>query len=299
MSCKNGLNLMNMNSNDILKNVVLGTAQFGLNYGISNARGKIKADEAEKILRYCSENNIKYLDTAPAYGDSEKVLGRFDLKKFHIISKVSISLATGFQLKCDEINRSVENSLKKLNVEKLDYLLLHNSDDLRDYDRNQFKEIASNLVASGHINRFGLSIYDEKLVQDTSFNVYQIPGNAMDNRFNGVVSELSSDTVTFMVRSIFLQGLLLLETTSKEFSVIRWKNEIENWNHFVEQSGLSRLEASIFHVLSNFKRCMYIFGVTSSNELVQIVNVLNNYRDFSYFPSLDFTKTDLIDPRKW
>ena len=53
----------------------LGTVQFGTDYGISNKLGQTSADEVRKILEFAAGHGIRYLDTAPAYGTSEAVLG--------------------------------------------------------------------------------------------------------------------------------------------------------------------------------------------------------------------------------
>ena len=68
---------------DLLDRICLGTAQFGLDYGIANARGKVSFDEVGQILRCALENGIVTLDTAGAYGDSEQMVGAFLKNDFH------------------------------------------------------------------------------------------------------------------------------------------------------------------------------------------------------------------------
>ena len=53
----------------------LGTAQFGLDYGISNEFGKIGHSSAQEIVDLAIQNDVRTFDTAPAYGDAEDVLG--------------------------------------------------------------------------------------------------------------------------------------------------------------------------------------------------------------------------------
>ena len=71
----------------------LGTAQFGSNYGISNQYGRPKEIEAYEILKIAHDIGIKYIDTAPAYGESEQIIGRFmgEIVKnyFSIFTKLS------------------------------------------------------------------------------------------------------------------------------------------------------------------------------------------------------------------
>ena len=54
----------------------LGTAQLGVAYGISNRSGRPSEAEASAILECALEQGIDTIDTAPAYGESEALLGR-------------------------------------------------------------------------------------------------------------------------------------------------------------------------------------------------------------------------------
>jgi uncharacterized protein len=60
-------------SMNIINKIVLGTVQFGLDYGINNKNGKIKFAEVNSILNFAWENGIRLLDSAYRYGDSEEV----------------------------------------------------------------------------------------------------------------------------------------------------------------------------------------------------------------------------------
>ena len=42
--------------------LVLGTAQFGLDYGITNKKGKVVGQEVVKILEHAAENDINLID---------------------------------------------------------------------------------------------------------------------------------------------------------------------------------------------------------------------------------------------
>src|ERR1035437_7466824 len=72
--------------------IILGTVQFGLDYGINNAFGKPTQDTVKSILDYAYENNIRLLDTAEVYGDSQEVIGSYHKlsdNKFNVITKFS------------------------------------------------------------------------------------------------------------------------------------------------------------------------------------------------------------------
>ena len=54
----------------LTKKIVLGTAQFGLQYGIANRIGRIAKKEVFAILEFAHKEGIDTLDTAYSYGES-------------------------------------------------------------------------------------------------------------------------------------------------------------------------------------------------------------------------------------
>ena len=77
-----------MSSTEQASRIAIGSAQFGLNYGIANSSGKVDSKEVGAILHLAHCLSIQTIDTAIAYGDSEIVLGQFDLSGFGMISKL-------------------------------------------------------------------------------------------------------------------------------------------------------------------------------------------------------------------
>ena len=72
----------------LTKKLILGTAQFGQNYGITNVMGKVSEVEIKSIFRNARSNQIHTLDTASSYGDSELVLGNIGVSDFDVITKL-------------------------------------------------------------------------------------------------------------------------------------------------------------------------------------------------------------------
>jgi len=92
-----------------LNKLALGTAQFGLNYGINNKSGVIDEDSLSKLLNYAFDKGIDTLDTAYNYGNSEERIGKYlsvNNNNFKVITKAP--------------KGSDSNNIKK-------YLLLQNS----------------------------------------------------------------------------------------------------------------------------------------------------------------------------
>ena len=58
-------------NNLIKRKLIIGTANFGLNYGIKNNYNKLSFEKVKKILNYAKKNKIQVIDTASSYGDAE------------------------------------------------------------------------------------------------------------------------------------------------------------------------------------------------------------------------------------
>ena len=57
--------------------MVVGTAQFGMPYGIANQNGQMNFSDISMILDLAWRNGINNLDTAKAYGESEGSIGKY------------------------------------------------------------------------------------------------------------------------------------------------------------------------------------------------------------------------------
>ena len=64
----------------MLSRISLGSAQFGLDYGIANSTGKVKKSELRLIFKKALHCGINTIDTAIDYEDSESNIG--DLNVF-------------------------------------------------------------------------------------------------------------------------------------------------------------------------------------------------------------------------
>ena len=65
--------------------LALGTAQFGMNYGIANKTGKLSDKEIKRILNYALLKGINTIDSAEVYGDCEKRLGKVGVKYLKLL----------------------------------------------------------------------------------------------------------------------------------------------------------------------------------------------------------------------
>jgi aryl-alcohol dehydrogenase-like predicted oxidoreductase len=256
--------------------LALGTAQFGLDYGIANRQGQVSHDEAKAILEHAWANGIDTLDTAIAYGESEQRLGEIGVQDWQVVSKLP-----AIPMGCDSIAQwvmdAVQDSLERLKVEKLHGLLLHQPQQLLEKDGNQLYRALRQLKKDGLVQKIGISIYAPSelgaLCSRFQLDLVQAPFNIMDRRLidTGWLSRLTEQGMEVQVRSIFLQGLLLIKPADRPRKFFRWATLWSRWDEWLEHTGLTPLQACVRYALSFSQISKVIFGVDSLLQLKEIL----------------------------
>ena len=186
--------------------VMLGTVQFGKNYGVANTTGKPSYETVREILRESFDNGVTALDTAPEYGDSEEVIGRAlrDLGlagKFRIVTKIPRLPQEGDPEVF--IRGSLQNSLARLGVEVIDGALFH-----QESDGVRHLPLLEKMRAEGLIRFAGISLNTEAFRDaGEEADCLQIPCNLLDHRFDRCFGKAGRHC---FVRGAYLQGMLLM-----------------------------------------------------------------------------------------
>ncbi|MDO6391116.1 aldo/keto reductase [Pontibacter sp. BT731] len=200
-----------MENHSSAQRLILGTAQFGLPYGISNQRGQIPEAEVAAILSEAAKAGIDTLDTAAAYGNSETCLGNVlsTLPGEHrIISKYLPNQPD------KPIVQAFRESLERLQVDKIHGYLLHSYASYS--SRPGILDELLKLKSSGQVEKVGISLYhpaeaEELLQQEASIDLVQFPYSLFDRRFEELLPELSSRGIETHIRSVYLQGLYFMQ----------------------------------------------------------------------------------------
>lgn len=295
-----------------MKNILcLGTAQFGLNYGITNKRGKISDHSIIRILDYANKSGIKLIDTAQAYGKAELLIGNSLPKNCNFIfsSKIRPINSKKFDKEFfQNLDKKFEESLKNLKQSSLDILFIHNADDIKGNNGKKLLEWLIDLRNKKLVKKIGVSIYEKKDLDSiplNEFQVVQLPLSLYDQRVlnNGTIHFLSNKNIEIHCRSIFLQGLILQNINkwptflSKEFKKAHERN-VQKYKIF----DLKPLEVSLKFIKSQKNIAAVVVGITSLNELIEINNCWENLEnktinlDFSNFA---WENDKDIDPRRW
>lgn len=283
--------------------IALGTAQFGLSYGIANNTGQIDLSEGKLLLNWASINGISMLDTAIDYGNSEQRLGEMGVQKWDIISKIP-----NIPKECEDIYgwalEQVHSSLHRLGVPQLYGFLLHRPLQLLEADGDVIYQALIKLKKNGLVQKIGISIYDptelDLLIRKFDFDLVQAPFNIFDHRIldSGWLAKLSSLGVEVHTRSVFLQGLLLMAREDIPIKFERWSLIWDIWFDWLEKSGLSPVDACLQYVLSFTEISKVIVGVDNISQLNQLI--LASKGVLSKIPEeLKVNDINLINPALW
>jgi aryl-alcohol dehydrogenase-like predicted oxidoreductase len=289
--------------NHSVSRLILGTAQFGLNYGIANRSGQISIQEAKDILQVAHSRGIRLVDTAMAYGDSEQRLGEIGLQGWGVISKI-----TSVPDDVDNIERwvmeSVKASLSRLRVRKLHGLLLHDPQQLLRPVGALLYAALLQLKSDHLVEKIGVSIYDpaelDQLCSLFRFDIVQCPFNVLDRRLidSGWLYRLRNQGTDLHVRSIFLQGLLLLSPETRPVKFSQWDALWSTWQSWLKQAAVSPLQACLNYVLSFPEIDGVVLGIDGVKQLQEIFGTIGRALP-AVPPDLQCNDVRLIDPSGW
>ena len=286
---------------NIAEKIVLGTAQFGIDYGIANLNGKLAKDDVFKILTCAWEKGVRRFDTAPSYG-TESLLGEFFKanslrEEIKILTKLpSLDEVSDYKT---AIRKNIDASLKNLGA-PIEVLLFHKPSDsgLLLTDPQFFEDLLHNYPVS----TLGVSVYEPKEVETLTeclFELaFQFPLNVLDRRFKKV----SMPKGMRYGRSIFLQGLLATGSSLRLNAPLELFNLQQKYHDKLAKYNLDPVHFAVSFVVQNDYMDFILIGVDSVLQLLHILNLdLNNQKDKTIFFDTLVLKSDerWLDPRNW
>ncbi len=294
-----------LNLKKSLDALVLGTAQFGLSYGVANDGGQPDKGIVREILDLAYDSGLRTLDTATAYGSSESVLGNIGMDKWSIITKFPSLFGTKDSEITQRVREAVLRSLDKLGKEKLAAVLAHDWRDLAGSRGQRVSEALELLKVQGLIDKIGVSIYESVefgSVGLTSREIVQAPLNVLDQRIldSGMATSLREEGGELHVRSVFLQGLLLMPPGKRPRRFNRWTSVLDSFDNRVRESGLDAAAFCIGFAArqANVTKC--VVGVDSPTHLSKLVTSFQDGQEAAIEASdLKCADKGLIDPRLW
>lgn len=287
----------------VVSRLALGTAQLGLPYGVANATGQIHRDEAARIVQRARRAGMDTIDTAIAYGESEQRLGEIGVEDFRVVTK----LPPFPNEHCDAaewVRRSIVGSLQRLRIPQLAGFLLHQPKDLRGPRGSALYAALLDARNSGFVQKIGVSVDSpaelDALSSRFRFDLVQAPMNVVDRRLlsSGWLARLKADGTEIHVRSIFLQGLLLMDDSNRPAGFNRWRVIWERWQDWLALEHLTPIESCVAFVLSHPEIDRVIVGVDSQLQLEQILAAQRTTSGWAP-ESLASDDMDLVNPARW
>ncbi len=283
--------------------LAIGTAQFGAPYGIANKNGRVDAREVGKILESAYSYGIDTLDTAVLYGESERVLGDAGVHGFKVVSKLP-EVPEGCAEISTWINREVINSLERLKISQLYALLLHVPSQLKTFVRDSLILGLDRCQSEGLIHKIGISVYEPEdldiYLNLMNVEIVQIPLNLLDQRFisSGSLNKLQLSNIEVHARSAFLQGLLLMNLEDQIKLFPFWEKTWVYWHQWLQQEGISALQACLLFASSIQGVTRTVVGVDSHQQLREILAFENQIlRSVPNWPQT--ISKNLINPSLW
>ena len=289
-----------------MNKIVLGTVQFGLDYGINNFSGKPSENLVKEILDEAYKEGVKFLDTAEAYGDAHEVIGNYHKKsgnKFRIITKFS---STKTDLPAN-FSKRVEQHLVDLNVETLYCYMFHSFDDFKIHYKENASEIFQ-LKEAGVIEKFGVSVYNnteiETLLDFPEVDLIQLPFNLLDNakQRSEILLKAKERGVEIHTRSVYLQGLFFKDLNTLSSKLLPLKQELDKVNSISNSTGIKISDLSFTYVFQQDYIDKILIGVDTVEQLrinLEATNTIIPKSIMDKIDSINVEDKSLLNPSNW
>jgi aryl-alcohol dehydrogenase-like predicted oxidoreductase len=272
-------------------------------YGIANRRGQVDRSECAAIIQRAYEAGIDTLDTAISYGDSESNLGKIGVANWRVVSKLpqlpdSTDVTTW-------VKRQMAESLTRLNVHSLYALLIHHPAALLGPDGATLYEAMVGAKNAGLVSKIGISAYGPEEIDEISsrfrIDIVQAPFSIVDRRLinSGCLGRMRQKGIELHARSVFLQGLLLMDRLHRPAGFERWDGLWAKWHDWLLQAHLTPLQACLGFVASQQGVHRLVVGVDSCAQLEQILAAMDMARGLTFPEELTCQDPQLINPSNW
>ncbi len=298
-----------------VSSIALGTVSLGMSYGIE-VPGRLNQPtraDAIRLLQQAADAGINLFDTAPAYGESEGLIGeaighRHDC---YFATKVTIPHDNGIVLTGRSfelaINTSLEASLKALRRDMLDIVQIHNATaDI--LNQGEITEILLNARKSGKIHFLGASVYGEEaaqaVIKSGSFDILQVAYNLLDQRMAArVFSAANQANIGVICRSALLKGALTGRARWLPEELTALRQHATRAMNSMAGSWQRLPQIALRFCLSSPYIDTVLVGVTGEQELSSALEAATAgplaHDELELAASLALTDEHLINPTYW
>jgi aryl-alcohol dehydrogenase-like predicted oxidoreductase len=276
----------------------LGTAQFGLAYGVANTGTTPRADAAAALAE-AKRCGFTLVDTAPAYGDAEQLLGELGAaSRLRVVTKTAASEEA-------PLASALDASLARLRAPKAYALLEHRPALLLGPDGSRRFAQLARLRDEGRVEKIGAAVYTraeiDALFERFVLDVIQLPLSILDQRLlrDGTLARLRARGVEIHARSLLLQGALALDAHALPRFLAPLAPALSRIDAEAQRRGLTRLALSIAFVASLRAADAAIIGAISRAQVAQIAEAARVRVAPAELEALGVDDALLLDPSRW
>lgn len=270
----------------MLQKILLGTANFVKPYGVLSDGKSLLSETVSEILSYAKDHGLSGLDTALGYGDLTEVVPSQDLQDLRIITKISV---------LDDVHDAVH----KLSATQIPYygILIHDPQNLAKVSGEQIQELMTGIKNAFPQAKLGISIYEpEELYAFAKHfmpDLIQIPLNPFNQtcKTGQFLNFIKSNKIEVHARSLFLQGVLLADDLPAGLAPLR-----SYWLALREKTQGNPLSSLLSWAMAQDFVSSWVLGVSSVQDLEQIIEALENQPDVLEFQPVDHP---LVNPKNW
>jgi len=286
----------------------LGTVQFGMPYGVANSGGQVPRQEVAAILALAAARGIQVLDTAALYGNSEEALGHVLAPGhgFRIVTKTP-RFGKGSIDESDvrSLVDSFQASLRHLRQTAIYGLLIHHADDLLAPGGAALFTAMEGLKDQGWVKKIGVSVYTghqiDQVMNNFPVDLIQLPVSVLDQRLlqSGHLARLKGKEVEVHARSVFLQGLLLMDPESfpPYFSTV--KEHMQAYREMLKRKDTTPLQAALAFVCNLDEVDVVLCGVESREQLSQLLTLSEHPIGKEAYTRFAINDAAILNPANW
>lgn len=245
-----------------------------MHYGIANKTGQPDQAMATEIINEAWKNGIREFDTAQGYGISEQVLGNA-LSEFKLTAEARV--INKFNPNHDHLNitamsNALNESLSRLRIPYLFGMMLHREEMLALWNKGLSK-ILHSFVLSGKIKHIGVSVYSPEsalmALNTEGIDMVQLPASILDRRFENAGGFQLADKKKkkVYIRSIFLQGLLLMDVKEIPEKMAFAKPVLEKFEFLSKDLGLTKQEIALGYLKAEMPNAKIVFGADTPQHV--------------------------------
>jgi aryl-alcohol dehydrogenase-like predicted oxidoreductase len=285
--------------------LVLGTANWAGSYGAPGREATVDEAVARSLAAAFLAAGHTLVDTAPAYGRAEDLVGTVLDGAARVISKVPSSVMTEPDAPALAV-ASLQRSLARTRVPRFAGVLLHDPGAATRGD-TAGRDMVSAVRDADLADRVGVSVYAPEeayaAVDRLGSDLVQVPCNVLDQRFltSGCIQDLRAAGVEVHVRSVFLNGVVLSEPGSLQGSLTGLAEPVARLHSQAAAAGCTPFDLAL-----EFARVVagchaVIVGAFAVDQLREVLDAWASPANAGQieWDGLAASNVEAVDPRTW